>query len=205
MAVQVYNFKVTYEGCDNRIRRDIAVSSNYRLADIGCAILATFDTRAYHLFEMKFKDMNFVLSEEEKYDTLYSGAEHCELLFDRKIGELDMKPGESIEMVYDFGCEQVFDIRLMGIEAMPKGHGRAYPKILDGAGSGIIDDMSAEDLLEVIKRIDAGESSGIRYSKYDLSPHLEPPEWDYRKYDIESDNALFKGEIDLIREAYESC
>ena len=205
MAVQVYKFKVTYEGCDNRIRRDIAVSSNYRLADIGYAILATFDTRAYHLFEMKFKDMNFVLSEEEKYDTLYSGAEHCELLFDRKIGELDMKPGESIEMIYDFGCEQIFDIRLMGIEAMPKGHGRAYPKILDGAGSGIIDDMSAEDLLEVIKRIDAGESSGIRYSKYDLSPCLEPPEWDYRKYDIESDNALFKGEIDLIREAYESC
>lgn len=34
---------------------------------------------------------------------------------------------------------------------------------------------SAEDLLEVIKRIDAGESSGIRYSKYDLSPRFEPP------------------------------
>ena len=64
---------------------------------------------------------------------------------------------------------------------------------------------SAEDLLEVIKRIDAGESSGIRYSKYDLSPRFEPPEWDYRKYDIKSDNALFKGETDLIREAYESC
>lgn len=59
--------------------------------------------------------------------------------------------------------------------------------------------------LEVIKRIDAGESSGIRYSKYDLSPRFESPEWDYRKYDIESDNALFKGETDLIREAYESC
>ena len=25
------------------------------------------------------------------------------------------------------------------------------------------------------------------------------------KYNIESDNALFKGETDLIREAYESC
>lgn len=63
---------------------------------------------------------------------------------------------------------------------------------------------SAEDLLEVIKRIDAGESSGIRYSKHDLSPRFEPLEWDYRKYNIESDNALFKGETDLIREAYES-
>ena len=69
----------------------------------------------------------------------------------------------------------------------------------------VSDVNSAEDLLEVIKRIDAGESSGIRYSKYDLSPRFEPPEWDYRKYNIESDNALFKGEIDLIREAYESC
>ncbi len=204
MAVQVYNFRVTYEGCDNRIWRDIAVSSNYRLADIGYAVLATFETLAYHLFEMKFKDTRFVLTEEDMYDAEFSDAEHCELLCDRKVGNLGIAIGESIEMIYDFGCEQVFDIRLTGIEAMPKGHGRAYPKILDGAGRGIIDDMSAYELLEVIKKIDAGQSSGIRYSKNDITPYLDPPDWDYRRYDLECDNALFKGETDLIREAYES-
>lgn len=203
MAVQVYKFKVTYDGCDNRIWRDIAVSSNYRLADLGYAVLATFDTRAYHLFEMKFRDVNFVLSEEDIYDISFSKAGHCKLLFDCKIGELMMEPGESIEMIYDLGCEQVFDIKLMGIEAMPRGHGTAYPKVLDGAGCGIIEDMSADELLEVIKKIDSGESSGIHYSNLDPSPRFKIPEWDYRKYDLKSDNILFKGEIGLIREAYE--
>ena len=203
MAVQVYKFKVTYDGCDNRIWRDIAVSSNYRLADLGYAVLATFDTRAYHLFEMKFRDMIFVLSEEDIYDMPSSKAGHCKLLFDCKVGELMMEPGESIKMIYDLGCEQVFGIKLMEIEAMPRGHGAAYPKVLDGAGCGIIDDISADELLEVIKKIDSGEGSGIYYSKHDLPPHFEIPEWDYRKYDLKSDNTLFKGEIDLIREAYE--
>ena len=55
MAVQVYHFRVTYEECGNRIWRDIAASSNYTLADLGCAILAAFGTLAYHLFEMSFK------------------------------------------------------------------------------------------------------------------------------------------------------
>ncbi len=204
MAAQVYNFRVTYENCDNRIWRDIAVSSNYLLADIGYAVLATFETLAYHLFEMTFKDTKFVLTEEDMYDAEFSDSGHCELLLDRKVGNLDIAIGESIEMIYDFGCEQVFDIRLTGIEAMPKGQGRAYPKILDGAGRGIIDDMSAYELLEVIKKIDAGQSSDIRYSKYATTPRIVPPEWDYRNYSLENDNALFKGEIDLIREAYES-
>ncbi len=180
------------------------MSSNYSLADIGYAVLATFDTRAYHLFEMNFKGTKFVLTEEDMYDAEFSDAEHCAFLLDRKVDRLGIAVGESIKMIYDFGCEQVFDIRLTGIEAMPKGQGRAYPKILDGAGRGIIDDMSAYELLEVIKKIDAGQSSGICYSKYDITPVLTLPDWDYRNYSLENDNALFKGEIDLIREVYES-
>lgn len=41
--------------------------------------------------------------------------------------------------------------------------------------SAFSDSEAQRILLEVIKRIDAGESSGIRYSKYDLSPRFEPP------------------------------
>lgn len=55
-------------------------------------------------------------------------------------------------MIYDFGEEQEFEITLLSDEEMPKGSGRAYPKVSDGAGRGIIDDMSAEDLLDLIKK-----------------------------------------------------
>ena len=65
MAVQVYTFKITYADCDNRIWRIAAVSSNYTLAKLGYMVLATFDTMAYHLFEMKFKETIYFLTEED--------------------------------------------------------------------------------------------------------------------------------------------
>ncbi|MGN0642024.1 MAG: hypothetical protein ACI4JJ_02650 [Huintestinicola sp.] len=201
MAVQIYTFKVTYAECDNKIWRTAVVSSNYTLAELGYMVLATFDTMAYHLFEMKYKGTTFFLTEEDFEDLPYNEDEPYDLLGLYKIGKLGMNIGDTIEMTYDFGCEQVFNIELLEIGDMPKGHGRAYPKILDGAGRGIVDDMPAFELLEAIKKTDADGHSGIFYSS---SGFDNVPEWDYRNYDINTDNCLLKGTIEQIRDGYEN-
>lgn len=201
MAVQIYTFKITYADCDNRIWRTAAVSSNYTLAELGYMVLATFDTMAYHLFEMKYKGTTFFLTEEDFEDLTYNEDEPYDLLGLYKIGKLGMNIGDTIEMTYDFGCEQVFNIELLEIGDMPRGHGRAYPKILDGAGRGIVDDMPAFELLEAIRKTDADGHSGIFYSN---SGFNDPPEWDYRNYDIKIDNGLLKGTIEQIRDGYEN-
>lgn len=139
---------------------------------------------------MSFKGVTYFLSEEEIPDTYADGNKTFALLFDCKLSTLGMEIGESIKMIYDFGCEQRFDIKLTGIEPMPKGHGRAYPKILAGEGRSIVDDMPAYELLEIIKKIDAGESSGIYYSRHGISSQYKVPEWDYRGYDLSLDNLL---------------
>ena len=46
MATQVYIFKITYNGCENKIWRTFEVSSNYDLARLGYMVLASFDTNA---------------------------------------------------------------------------------------------------------------------------------------------------------------
>lgn len=201
MAVQIYTFKITYADCDNKIWRTAAVSSNYTLSELGYMVLATFDTMAYHLFEMKYKGTTFFLTEEDFEDLPYNEDEHYDLLGLYKIGTLGMNIGDTIEMIYDFGCEQVFSIELLEIYEMPKGHGRAYPKILDGAGRGIVDDMPAFELLEAIKKTDADGHSRIFYSS---SGFDNVPEWDYRNYDIKIDNGLLKGTIEQIRDGYEN-
>lgn len=201
MAVQIYTFKITYADCDNKIWRTAAVSSNYTLAELGYMVLATFDTMAYHLFEMKHKGTTFFLTEEDFEDLPYNEDEPYDLLGLYKIGKLGMNIGDTIEMIYDFGCEQVFNFELLEIGDMPKGHGRAYPKILDGAGRGIVDDMPAFELLGVIKKTDADGHSGIFYSS---SGFDNVPEWDYRNYDINTDNCLLKGTIEQIRDGYEN-
>lgn len=200
MSVQIYIFKITYADCDNKIWRIAAVSSNYTLAKLGYMILASFDTMAYHLFEMKFKGTTYFLTDEDFEDLPNYDNERYDLLGAYKIGMLGLNVGDTIEMTYDLGCCQVFDIELLEIGDMPRGHGTAYPKILDGAGRGIVDDMSASELLEAIRKTDEDGHSEIYYSSDGFD---DVPEWDYRNYRVDWDNALLKGIIQRISDGYE--
>lgn len=201
MAVQIYTFKITYADCDNKIWRIAVVSSNYTLAKLGYMILASFDTMAYHLFEMKFKGTTYFLTEEDFEDLPNYDNERYDLFGVHKIGTLGLNVGDTIQMTYDLGCCQVFNIELLEINDMLRGHGTAYPKILDGAGRGIVDDMPAFELLEAIRKTDENGHSEIYYSS---SCSDNAPEWDYRNYRVDWDNTLLKGIIDRIRDGYEN-
>lgn len=142
---RVYTFKIVYIGCENKIWRDIQISSNSTMAVLGYAVLSSFSTCAYHLFMMTYKGTNYELGDEEF-------QAKPKLMSETKLGNLKLEIGDKIHMIYDFGEEQEFEITLLSDEEMPKGSGRAYPKVSDGAGRGIIDDMSAEDLLDLIKK-----------------------------------------------------
>lgn len=71
-----------------------------------------------------------------------------------QLKDLHLEIGDKLEMVYDFGCDQTFDIEVTDISPMPRGAGRSYPKIIDGAGLGILEDVSAYETLNIIKSID---------------------------------------------------
>ena len=187
----VITIKAIYEGCESRIWRELQISSNAPLSNLGYTILATFDTMAYHLFSISFDGTSYELPDEDGEIT------ENECLFFVKLSDLDLQIGSRLEMVYDFGCEQVFDMEITDIQPMKKGTGRAYPKITAGAGLGIIDDMPADELVEVIKDIDKNGESLFCYEG--KRPAVM---WDYRLYDVRLDNRLLKGEIDYIAEGY---
>ena len=191
MAIQVYTFRVTYKGCENKIWRTFEVSSNYDLARLGYMILASFDTMAYHLF--------YIECSGTRYETAIENYGECPLLQDANLSKLDLQIGQHMEMIYDFGCEQEFDIELLKIENMPKGAGRAYPKVVDGAGRGIIDDMPVFELMEIINKTDKNGESDFMITTEFGNQMI----WDYRDYKIKLDNGLLKGEIEEIQEGYE--
>ncbi len=200
MAAQVYTFKITYEGFEDKIWRIAAISSNNTLAQLGYMVLATFDTTASHLFDMRCKGTTYLLTGEDIDDMLDFGETDCDLMELHKLGALGLAIGDVIEMTYDPGCGHVFRIELLEVAPMQRGHGTSYPRILDGAGRGIVDDMPPCALAEVIRRTDETGHSGVFYSGSGCS---NPPEWDYRRYLLDCDNALLKGEIAGIRECYE--
>lgn len=189
---QVYTFKMTYRGCEDKIWRIAEVSSNSTLAQLGYTVLATFDALAYHLFSISCRDITYELdSDEEEIDTL---RQLCIV----KLSAMNLQIGEHLEMIYDFGCEQVFDLVLTGIQDMPRGHGRAYPRILAGEGRGIIDDLPSDELADMIREIDR---TGISQFKA-LNRYEDEIPWDYRNYDLKIDNALLKGEVSQIQSGY---
>ena len=193
--VQIYTFHITYRGCEQKIWRVVEMSSNNTLAQLGYTILVTFDTLAYHLFDISCKGVTYKLDtdEEEIDDTLR--------LCGVKLSALNLQIGDKLEMTYDFGCNQIFDIELTGVQEMPRGHGRAYPRIAAGEGRGIIDDISASELAKMIQEIDR---TGIsRFQHMNKFEDLVP--WDYRNYNLEIDNALLKGEVNQVQSAYEEC
>ena len=192
----VYTLKIKYAGCEDKIWREAQISSNAHLCDLGYMILATFDTMAYHLFNITYKGITYELPSDEEEIS----EDKC--VFFVKLSELNLKIGEELTMIYDFGCDQEFEIEVTDIQPMGRGQGRAYPKIIAGEGRGIIDDMSADDLAELIQQIDKTGSSGRQYAG-DGIIFDNLPDWDYRNYSLEYDNCLLKGIIARIAEGYE--
>ena len=190
MAAKVYTFHITYEGLEEKIWRKVEVSSNYRLDQLGYMVLAAFDTLAYHLFEFYYDDDRFEIPNED------APFEQIDMA-DFKLHQLKLKLGDRIRMEYDFGTTQTFWLELVEIADMKRGWGRRYPYILDGAGRGIIDDMSCEELSERVAQIDrTGKTDEPIYYKERMMA------WDYRWFDLDCMNSLLKGEIELIEEGY---
>ena len=190
MATKVYTFHITYEGLEEKIWRKVEVSSNYRLDQLGYMVLAAFDTMAYHLFEFYYDDDRFEIPNED------APFEQIDMA-DFKLHQLKLKLGDRIRMEYDFGTMQTFWLELIEIADMKRGWGRRYPYVLDGAGRGIIDDMSCEELSELVAQIDRnGKTDEPIYYQERRMP------WDYRWFDLDCMNSLLKGEIERIEEGY---
>ena len=190
MTTKVYTFHITYEGLEEKIWRKVEVSSNYRLDQLGYMVLAAFDTLAYHMFEFYYDDDRFEIPNED------APFEQIDMA-DFKLHQLKLKLGDRIRMEYDFGTTQTFWLELVEIADMKRGWGRRYPYVLDGAGRGIIDDMSCEELSELVAQIDRnGNTDDPIYYQERMMP------WDYRWFDLDCMNGLLKGEIELIGEGY---
>ncbi len=82
---------------------------------------------------------------------------------------------------------------------MPSGESTKYPRIVDGAGKGILDDVPADEFKKIVKRIDkTGKSTHMYYSPYGMEEL-----WDYRDFDIDMMNKTLKSDIAAIQCGYE--
>ena len=190
MKAQVYRFRIEYAGYGDSINRTVEVSSNYTLAELGYLILAAFDTLAYHAFYIDCAGERFCLTPEPNDASRKGLTDVREVM----LHEFSFHPGDTMEMTYDYGCRHSFVITFEQASEMAAGKGAAYPKLISGAGKGILDNISPHDFGEIVKRIDQDGKSEHIY----LSPDGKEVLWDYRQFDCKSVGRSLKRKIAAI-------
>jgi len=192
---KVLTFKVGIEGLEDKIWRCIEITDRRTVADLAYTILATFDSLAYHLYDIKHGN--------DRYDCMIDPLDLREYNFKdavrTKLSDVDFEKNNKMIMEYDFGSTTTFIITFLESRNIEKYNGNHYPYIVDGAGRGMIDDMCDFELKEVVEDID---KKG--YSDHFFTPGYERKiKYDYRYFNIKNNNALLKGEILDIKNGYE--
>lgn len=198
MATQVFTFHMAYAGLEERIWRDVEVSCKMRLDQLGYVVLATFDTMAYHLFEISLHGQVYAVPD------LDAPTEQLDLA-DFTLGQLPLKVGERMELIYDYGTEQHFLLTLTAVREMKRGEGRHFPWVTAMNGRGIIDDKPVDELGELIRQIDKnGKTDEPIYYSRDGSEDRAflPAPWDINHFDLKTENGLLKYNVEEIEQGY---
>ncbi len=193
---KVLTFEVGINGLEKKIWRKIEITDKRTVADLAYTILASFDSLAYHLYKIKYKNLVYdcwVCIEDD-----YSEVPPINAVI-TKLSCLDLKENNTMEMEYDTGSTTTFKIKLLGSRDLERGKGTHYPYVIDGAGRGMIDDLSDFELKEIVDDIDRKGCS----NHYFTPGYDRPIKYDYRDYDIKIDNILLKGSVLEIKYRYE--
>ena len=193
---KVLTFKVGIEGLEDKIWRKIEITDRRTVADLAYTILATFDSLAYHLYNIKYNDKVYdcwVCVEDDYSDIPKVNATIT------KLSDIELKENDTMEMEYDYGSTTTFKITYLGSTDLERGNGSHYPYVIDGAGRGMLYDMFDFELKKIVEDID---KKG--YSEHYFTPGYERTiKYDYRNFNIKNNNALLKGLVLEIKNGYE--
>lgn len=192
----VLTFRVAIQDLEDKIWRVIEIHDRMTVADLAYTILATFNSLAYHLYEINHN--------KKTYDC-WVAVEHYpedEKLINAvttKLSDMKLKYNDKLTMEYDQGTPTTFVITYLGSRPRESKNYGHYPVIVDGAGNGMLDDVADWKLAEIVHDTDKHG-----YSNYYYSPGYETTKkYDYRVYNIKTDNRKLKGLILEIKNGYE--
>lgn len=194
---EVLTFRIGIEGLEDKIWREIEIPARRTVADLAYTILASFNSLAYHLYAIEYKDYLFDCwvcpNEDPDFDELSNAVI-------TKLSELELKVNDTMEMEYDTGSTTTFKITYLSSKRLNSyKEQELYPIVINGEGLGMLDDMCDFELKKVVDDIDK-----LGISNHYFTPGYETSKkYDYRKYNIKKDNKELKGKILAIKNGYE--
>ncbi len=194
---EVLIFRIGIEGLENKIWREIEIPSRRTVADFAYTILASFNSLAYHLYDITYKNKVYdcwICIDDDHRDIELVNANIT------KLSDLKLKKKDTMEMEYDTGSTTTFHITYIGSRKLKNDREQVlYPLVTAGEGLGMLDDMCDFDLKDIVEDTDQ-----LGYSNHYFTPGYETTKkYDYRKYNIKKDNKELKGKILAIKNGYE--
>jgi hypothetical protein len=194
---KVLTFKVEIEGLEDKIWRKIEITDRRTVADLAYTILAIFHSLAYHLYDIEYKNKLYDCWVCIEYD--YRNVELLNAVI-TKLSEVGLKEKDTMRMAYDTGSTTTFIITYLGESEFKKGNGMHYPCVIDGAGFGMIDDITGDELKKIVEDIDKKGKSN--YYCLDMCGRNSIT-YDYRVFDIRQNNLLISRYFSKIKHGYE--
>ena len=183
-----YILRVSYDG-EPRLWRTMLVPGNCSAFDLWAAILSAFDTCAYHLFHLQDDGAMYNVYEPDYADGRYDQR----LLTEHIVDDLGLSEGSEMSLCYDYGLYQQF---IIDCEQVTEVEGRSLlPRVLDGHGCGIMDDVDSDTLRQMIDRAERDGSFSLPYP-------AKRKKWIWNSFDADKVNAVLKREINRIRKGY---
>ncbi len=194
---KVLSFRIGIEGLENKIWREIEIPDRRTVADLAYTILASFNSLAYHLYDITYKKKVYdcwVCIEDD-----HSFVPPINAVI-TKLSDLNLEVDDTMKMEYDTGSPTSFNITYLGSRELKNYREQeSYPIVINGEGLGMLDDMCDFELKDIVDDIDK-----LGVSKHYFTPGYETSrKYDYRKYNIKKDNRELKGKILAIKNGYE--
>lgn len=210
MATQpIYQFYSCLKDYQPTIWRRFQVAGNVSLARLGYILMTMYEMQASHLFCIDYfikEDMHWSRPEVIHYEVLTEDSlpdTETEQTMDAAamtLRRLSNTPGLRLCMRYDYGDGWEVELRLEQVfqdDALP---GKLLPRVLEGAGYGIIEDCGGVGGLERLAKA-FQKKKGREYSEF--SKWLGVKELDLSTFDIEDMNYRLKKVPRIYRDAYE--
>ena len=194
---KVLTFKVEIEGLEDKIWRKIEITNRRTVADLAYSILATFHSLACHLYDIEYKNKFYdcwICIEDDHRDVEFVNAVIT------KLHDINLNENDTMKMEYDTGSTTTFIITYLGESEFKKGNGMHYPFVIDGAGYGMIDDITNNELKKIIDDIDKTGQSDYYALCMDGRNNYN---YDYRTFDLDKNNLHIRRYFRKIKYGYE--
>lgn len=188
-------FHIEIEELEDKMWRSIVVSSDYTLAELGYLIMSIFNIYTSEYFSFSY--------DNNKYDCLpplYNSNNYksAQVIY---LKDINFKKEDVIKFIYNNNNNKiVFNIKYLKLKDDYKEN---LPFIIDGAGKGVIDDVSITELKEIISETDS--TGKLPYSTIVIEENDEEIEevYDYRDFDLKDCNTVSLINKEFIMDNYE--